>query len=68
MSWDGKGVVPSTLLECNFLFSLSCFFLKNYFIEVELIYNVVLISSVQLSDSAIYILFHILSHYGFTGC
>ena len=40
-------------------------FLKN-FIEVQLTYNVVLISAVQQSDSVIhvYILFHILFHYG----
>ena len=37
-----------------------------YFIEVQLIYNVVLISAVQQSDSVIYlyILFHILFHSG----
>ena len=42
------------------------FFFKIYFIEVQLIFNVVLISAVQQSDSVlhIYILFHILSHYG----
>ena len=39
---------------------------KNYFTEIQLIYNVVLISAVQQSDSVIYIyiLFHILFHYG----
>ena len=45
---------------------LGTFFL--YFIEVWLIYNVVLISSVQSGDSVIhiyiYILFYILFHYG----
>ena len=37
-----------------------------FFIEVELIYNVVSISAVQQSDSVIriYILFKILFHYG----
>ena len=39
-------------------------FLKIYFTQVYLIYNVVLISSVQQSDSVIYILFHILFHSG----
>ena len=37
-----------------------------FLIEVELIYNVALISAIQQSDSVthIYILFHILFHYG----
>ena len=41
-------------------------FFNIYFFEVQLIYNVVLISAVQQSDSVvhIYILFHILFHYG----
>ena len=44
-------------------------FLKTYFIEVQVIYNVVLISAVQQSESYmciyihIHILFHILFHY-----
>ena len=44
-------------------------FLKIYSIEVQLIYNVVLINAVQQSDSDIYlqictyILFHFLFHY-----
>ena len=37
-------------------------FSKNYFIEVQLIYNVVLISAVQESDSVMYI--NILPQYG----
>ena len=39
---------------------------KKFFVEVESIYNVVLISAVQQSDSVmhIYILVHILFHYG----
>ena len=44
------------------------FLLKKFFIEVYLIYNVVLVSGVQQSDSVIhtyiYILFPILFHYG----
>ena len=46
--------------------SKGCFHFFLNFIEVELIYNVVLISAVQQSDSVIhiYILFHILFHYG----
>ena len=41
-------------------------FKKNYLSIVELSYNVVLISAVHQSDSVIhiYILFHILFHYG----
>ena len=35
--------------------SLLCELKKNYFIEVQLIYNVVLISAVQKSDSVLYI-------------
>ena len=39
---------------------------KQFFIEVQLIYNVVLVSGVQQSDSVIYIyiLFQVLFHYG----
>ena len=48
----------------------GAFYLVFNFIEVYLICNVVLISSVQRSDSVrphIYILFHIILHYGFGG-
>ena len=49
-------------------FSICHYIFKIYFIEVELIYNVVLISSVQQSDSVIHIYvcicFYILLHYG----
>ena len=50
-----------------FLFFVFFCFLIYYFIEVWLIYNAVLISAAQQSDSVIhviYILFHILFHYG----
>ena len=63
-----KGKTKKFLLEntgINFAtLDLSGFFLN--FIKVQLIYNVVLISSVQQSDLfiCIYILFNILSHYG----
>ena len=52
---------PFGTLVCFFLIILFVYF----FIEVELIYNVVLVSSVQQSDSVIhiYILFQILFHY-----
>ena len=38
--------------------SLFSFFKKMCFVEDQLIYNIVLISDVQQSDSYIYILFH----------
>ena len=53
-----------------FLLLISFSLFKNLFFEVYLIYNVVLISTVQQSGSYIYeyiyiyILFHILFHYG----
>jgi len=37
-------------------------FLNLFFIEVELIYNVVLVSSVQQSDSVLYIYIHTHTH------
>ena len=40
----------------------SCILILIFF-EVQLIYKVVLVSSVQQSDSVIYILFQILFHY-----
>ena len=40
------------------------YILKIYFIEVQLIYSVVLISAVQQSDSVIHIYIYILFHYG----
>ena len=57
------------LLYCFFFFKFSFFFLN----EVQLIYNIVLVSGVQQGDSVIHlwILFHILFHYdlslGFLG-
>ena len=46
---------------CLFLINLSLS-LSFFLIEAELIYNVVLVSAVQQSDTHIYILFYILSH------
>ena len=48
------------------LYSGAGFKKKNHFTEIQLIYNVVLISAVQQSDSVIHIhiLFHSLFHYG----
>ena len=53
-------------LRVKTLRTVTIYFFPLSFIEVQLIYNVVLISAVQQSDSVIciYILFHILFHYG----
>ena len=58
-----QATASTSLLQAE---TLSSFFKKTYFTEVQLIYNVVLISAVQRSDSVIhiYIVFHILFHYG----
>ena len=50
----------------NFNVTLKYFKDNNFaiFIEVQFIYIVVLVSGVQQSDSDIYIIFHILFHYG----
>ena len=45
-----------------FSFSILFIFLKIYFIEVSLIYNVVLISTVPPSDSVVHIYTHSFSY------
>ena len=70
----GKCTLPVTRLglwakECYEVVhcTLEFFFLNLFKIEVQLTYNVVLISAIQQSDSVIYILFfltNILFHYG----
>ena len=64
MNEQGSGEWFPHLWENKSLF--FSIFKKNYLSIVELSYNVVLISAVHQSDSVIhiYILFHILFHYG----
>ena len=53
----GKTYLTKNLPACLFLFvsTYSLFFLIYFFIEVELIYDTMLVSGVQHNDSVIYI-------------
>ena len=69
-TWAPVGILSLTLPPGRAAWEGSSFFFIIFlffnFIEVEWIYTVGFISAVQQSDSVlhVYILFHILSHYG----
>ena len=50
-----KETFPSLSMALNIFFALGLFFLKLIFIGVQLIYNVVLVSALQQSESVIHI-------------
>ena len=43
-----------SLFSRGFSFFMSCFFLEKKFIDIQLLYNVVLVSDIQQSDSVKY--------------
>ena len=64
--WRCKpGAIPTrfSLAVLSFFSFFFPLFLPFFLIEVQLIYSIVLLSSIQQSDSYIYILFQIVFHY-----
>ena len=59
LSSDFLDIVPAEIETCSSFGMKAPKFSLIYFIEVKLIYNVVLISAVQQSDSVIHISFFI---------
>lgn len=62
-------IFPKTHAYClgSFYFIFNSFILKIYFIDIELIFIVVLISAIPASNPVmhiLYIVFHLLFHYG----